>query len=277
MSKRKEYGIADKAWQVVVGCDPHMPCAPRCWARKTVARIVECQAGQHPERAAFFQIALSGDGKQWSGAVTLDRRHLTDPFSWRKPYVIATGFHGDWARLPEKDQSEILTVIRNCERHDFRMLTKAPGYLLEFLAGWRALGNMSIGFSVMNQQEADRMRQAVAVISGMGWRTHVWYEPAIGPVNWQGWEFLELIIAGGESGSKARPANPKWFRDTRDFCQSNGIAFKFKQWGDWAPDESLDSPAPRHRFDSGELVYRVGKRAAGDLLDGILHTGEVSR
>jgi protein gp37 len=78
----KIYGVADKAWQCVVGCDPHMPCAPRCWARKTVARIVECQKPQNPDRAEFFQIALTPDGKEWSGKTYLDEAHLLDPLKW---------------------------------------------------------------------------------------------------------------------------------------------------------------------------------------------------
>lgn len=64
------YGLGEgsRAWQPIVGCDPHMSCAPRCWARKTVARVVECQRMQHP-RSEFFQQALTPDGKQWSGKI----------------------------------------------------------------------------------------------------------------------------------------------------------------------------------------------------------------
>lgn len=57
------------------------------------------------------------------------------------------------------------------------------------------------------------------------------YEPALGSVNWSGWEFVSQIIAGGESGAGARPADPQWFRDARDWCGANGKAFFFKQWG----------------------------------------------
>ena len=56
--KKLEYGIADKAWHPVIGCDPKMSCAPRCWARKTVARVVECQEAQYPERAEYERVRV---------------------------------------------------------------------------------------------------------------------------------------------------------------------------------------------------------------------------
>jgi protein gp37 len=319
----KHYGIADKAWQPVVGCDPHMPCAPRCWARKTVARIVECQKPTSPERAALFQIALTPDGKQWSGKTFLDEAHLADPLKWRKPALIATGFHGDIGRLPEEALDRVFAVVERADQHSYLMLTKCPRDLARYLddgigfrrrvcgtdcACWGAapgevrvchiececechdefepFSNVSIGCSVMNQSEADKMRPAMAALAAMGWRTHVWYEPALGPVDWTGWEFLELIISGGESGTKSRPSHPQWHRDTRDFCQAHGMAYRFKQWGDWTPREIINvtrehalalpdgtiqrckgwseaAAAPRER-----RLERVGKRETGRLLDG---------
>lgn len=46
---------------------------------------------------------------------------------------------------------------------------------------------------------------------------------------------IDWVIAGGESGPKARPAHPNWFRSLRDECAAAGVPFLFKQWGEWAP------------------------------------------
>jgi protein gp37 len=46
---------------------------------------------------------------------------------------------------------------------------------------------------------------------------------------------LHWIIAGGESGAKARPSHPNWFRSLRDQCDRAGVPFFFKQWGSWGP------------------------------------------
>lgn len=90
---------------------------------------------------------------------------------------------------------------------------------------------------------------------------------------------LDWVITGGESGPKARASHPDWFRSLRDQCEAAGVAFLFKQWGEWLPSEEV----PSEQQESLELqnrdgfveteddlvsVYRVGKKAAGRVLDG---------
>lgn len=99
---------------------------------------------------------------------------------------------------------------------------------------------------------------------------------------------ISWVIAGGESGPKARPSHPAWFRSLRDQCVTAGVPFLFKQWGEWAPvtpDEwrnrreadwliradgrhwPLTEP---HGLEDGTeaTIRRVGKKAAGRELDG---------
>jgi hypothetical protein len=129
----------------------------------------------------------------------------------------------------------------------------------------------------------------------MGWNTWVSYEPALGPVDWGGWEFIKWMVSGGESGPNARPSHPDWHRATRDWCGINSIPYFFKQWGEWAPGENCGGPMRRsentatwfndewifRQMTPGESVdmhcddepdlYRVGKTRAGALLDGVEH------
>src|SRR5690606_12236978 len=87
----------------------------------------------------------------------------------------------------------------------------------------------------------------------------------------------------GESGPGARPMHPDWVRSIRDQCVAAGVPFFFKQWGEWKEtDFSESTKAPRifinaegnrvnHLLhDSLSFVHmvRVGKKAAGRLLDG---------
>jgi protein gp37 len=162
---------------------------------------------------------------------------------------------------------KILAVMALCPQHYFMPLSKQPDAIVEYLTmptevrtrvakwlvdsciftsktiaegilhGWRPLVSekTSFGCSVMNQPEADKYRPPMAALAAMGIRTHVWYEPATGPIDWKGWEFLTFIISGGESGSQARPSHPQWHRNTRDFCIAHGIEYNLKQWGSWAP------------------------------------------
>ena len=50
---------------------------------------------------------------------------------------------------------------------------------------------------------------------------------------------LDWIIGGGESGRSARPMHPDWVRSIRDQCAAAGVAFFFKQWGEWAPSDAV--------------------------------------
>lgn len=83
------------------------------------------------------------------------------------------------------------------------------------------------------------------------------------------WPGIDWVIAGGESGPNARPTHPDWIRSIRDQCQDAGVPFFFKQWGEWAPPSlTRDFTRKFELFEDGSLMYKVGKNAAGRLLDG---------
>lgn len=106
---------------------------------------------------------------------------------------------------------------------------------------------------------------------------------------------IDWVIVGGESGPNSRPMHPDWARSLRDQCEAAGVPFLFKQWGEWGEPDSIertgiahhgwfeqdrrDGGVPRHEWpglmqNGVELaslrpeVFRVGKKAAGRLLDG---------
>lgn len=81
------------------------------------------------------------------------------------------------------------------------------------------------------------------------------------------------MITGGESGPKARPSHPNWFRGLRNQCQAAGVPFFFKQWGEYKTYAHGLSPTEitaKNAVDlpGGLVAVRVGKKAAGRLLDG---------
>lgn len=105
---------------------------------------------------------------------------------------------------------------------------------------------------------------------------------------------LDWVVCGGESGPKARPMHPDWARSIRDQCQAAGVAFLYKQWGEWAESAPNDNPEKiviaydgclmkydgevlkrmHDRFTACQrpvnltMMYKVGKKKAGRLLDG---------
>ena len=76
-------------------------------------------------------------------------------------------------------------------------------------------------------------------------------EPMLGPMPNLNLTGIDWVIVGGESGPKARRMEAEWACDVRDQCLASGVPLHFKQWGEY-----------------GEDGVRVGKKAAGRLLDG---------
>ena len=146
------------------------------------------------------------------------------------------------------------------------------------------LPNVWLGVSVENQRAAeDRIPHLLQTPAAVRFLS---CEPLLGPLNLaDGLGLmgcpgdLDWIICGGESGPGARPMHPHWPRSLREQCKEAGVAFFFKQWGEHIPlcAASADiisahvsewvSPIPGDPS-SSYPVYRVGKKAAGRLLDG---------
>ena len=165
--------------------------------------------------------------------------------------------------------------------------------------------NIWHGTSVENQKAADeRIPHLLRVPAAVRFLS---CEPLLGPVDLEQWVYsrrsrmrhlmhgpaclneeqaahsvppvgIHWVIVGGESGTKARPMHPDWARGLRDQAVATGAAYFFKQWGEWAPLDQLEDLEPSDMdqrqavFDDGPrittTVRRVGKSAAGRLLDG---------
>lgn len=269
----------------------------------------------------------------------LDQKTLTTPLRWKRGRVIfwhsMTDAFAPFMRDDWLDLTFNLCTATPHHRHIF--LTKRPDRMADYaarrldtglalgaaamfaavahpdsairrLCDGRRLANVLLGCSVEDQRRADERREPMRRLAAAGWKTIVSYEPALGPVNWQGWEFLAGLISGGESSIKARGTPRYHYRQARDFCAANGIAYFHKQNGEWIDaDEWMDSwragyrladpagstgiwnpPRPLNFTDAqyvadfhgfryehhsdGTTLIRIGKKAAGRQLDGREHS-----
>lgn len=193
-----------------------------------------------------------------------------------------------WAEIAMLRHVDVLLLTKRIDR----LLALVPR---EWLDAWPA--HVLVGTTVEDQQRAD---ERIPHLLRVPARVFVSYEPALGAVDFtrirvpdpSATHFVDVtlrpigapiqtlnalhyglswVIAGGESGPKARPAHPDWFRSVRDQCAAARVPFLFKQWGEWAPNPAFDG--------FGVQVERVGKKAAGRKLDGRTHDGfpEVKR
>jgi protein gp37 len=60
-------------------------------------------------------------------------------------------------------------------------------------------------------------------------------EPLLGPLEGINLRGIHWVIAGGESGPRARPLDPSWVAELRDVCAEAEVPFFFKQWGGRTP------------------------------------------
>lgn len=325
----------DATWNPIVGCTIVSPGCTHCYAMRQAARIERMTPGTH--YAGTTQPSKAGPVWTGKLALAPDHI-LTQPLRWQKPRNIFVNSMGDLFHAGAFDEEieRVVAIMALRPEHQFQVLTKRAERMRDFFhdpdlhryghiydAVWRALDdpkvkldgnavadslnhlaagrglpNVLLGVSVEDQRRADERREHLAALAAQGWRTFVSYEPALGPVDWAGWEHLAWLISGGESGPNARPSHPDWHRAARDFCAAHGIPYFFKQWGEWqkAVDRGREDPDWRMDYsrtfaDQGDMRWlnlaggrgfhgerfhvmrRVGKRAAGRLLDGIEHNG----
>jgi protein gp37 len=188
--------------------------------------------------------------------------------------------------------------IRRADGLEIQLLTKRIGNVTTMVGGLPWPRHVGLMITIVNQEEADRdipkllTRKAMLQVPWVG----LSIEPMLGPIDLTRFfhapvDFargIDWIIVGGESGPGARPMHPDWARSIRDQCAAAGVAFFFKQWGEYVPLEDAERLIPRKpgdigaRFDTlmigglpGPSRYiptvRLGKRRAGRLLDGVEH------
>ena len=286
----------DASWNPVVGCSVVSPGCTNCYAmRLAYARL------DRPNGPAHYAGTTepSNAGGVWSGKVAIAPEHILNaPLHWKKPHRIFVNSMGDLHHeaISFEHIDRVVGVMAKAPQHTFQILTKrAAGMqaywsdpeLADRVGAAMPLPNVWLGVSAERQQEADervplllRTPAAVRFVSA---------EPLLGPIDLTkhlimseiievgdteggfifprgtrsivanyiaGVPALHWVIVGGESGPRARPMMPNWARYLRDQCAAAGVAFFFKQCGEYA------------ETDFSETLERVGKKAAGRLLDG---------
>src|SRR5436190_1389245 len=147
-------------------------------------------------------------------------------------------FHPDF--VTDEMLEQIFDVMRRARQHVFQTLTKQPARMLAFLESHPDLArdfgknfpHVHLGVSVENQEFADKRRPYLERLRQLlGPEAVIWvsFEPALGKVDWTGWESLiDWMVCGGESKPKgvkrlARLMDPDWARAGRDFCTKHRI------------------------------------------------------
>lgn len=209
---------ADKVWNPVTGCTPISDGCKNCYA------------------AALFKRFKWHDFNE----VTFHPDRLDAPLHWKKPRRVFVNSMGD---LFHKDVEwdwihKILNIIHDCRLHTFIILTKRPKQMKNFFnMAYRDFGmvipnNLQLGVSVESKKHLNRMRilreiplttmEAVPFrfVSAEPLLESLLYEPS--PENLyfdQEIEEMDWVVAGGETGTSARPHKNKWIEELGELCK----------------------------------------------------------
>jgi protein gp37 len=259
----------------------------------------------------------------------MSEAYWRQPLKWNRdaektgerPRVFCSSLADVFEDRPEliDPRHRLMLLIEQTPSLDWLLLTKRPENIGDMVpVKWFDDGfpsNVWLGTTVENQEQADKRIPKLLKIPA---RTRfLSCEPLLGAVDlsrylpsmpkvdcppdltpyYNSHFALHWVIAGGESGSNARPSHSDWFRSLRDQCQAAGVPFFFKQSGEWIGGKFdrrkskmvcdateakkscgqifwTNPGAPKvHLWDETDHYWtnasaRVGKKAAGRLLDG---------
>ncbi|WP_395672066.1 phage Gp37/Gp68 family protein [Inquilinus sp.] len=297
---------ADHTFNPWIGCTKVSPACDFCYAENFAKRIGQAELWQGERR-------LTGDSN-WAQPLRWNRKAAAEGRRYRVFCASLADVFDN--QVPTAWRDRLWKLIHDTPHLDWLLLTKRPQNIRKMLPSTKHNGvawgqgwpNVWLGTTVENQDEADR--RILWLLDIPARVRFLSCEPLLGPVDLTrviypkfrqqheydpfiaydvlrghiigpddvGQAKIDWVICGGESGPKARAMHPDWSRGLRDQCQAAGVAFLFKQHGEWigVPDLRLlpggSGPGfgdfDHAGYDDEHEAVRVGKKAAGRMLDG---------
>lgn len=282
------------------GCTKVSPGCDNCYAERDAHRF-RTGWGPDAERRTFGDKHWN-EPRKWNEKARKEQE--ADPKAQWRVFCASMGDVFDNA-VPQEHRDRLWALIRETPHLTWLVLTKRIGNAAKMLPADWGFGypNVWLGASIVNQDEADR--DIPKLLDTPARIRFLSMEPLLGPVDLRFTNGLvhdcdaadylvDWVIVGGESGPNARPMHPDWARSLRDQCAADGVPFLFKQWGEWVDadngpeNDSAYEAKPEcwahieggHHdgamgvdFFNTYPMYRVGKKAAGRRLDGLIHDG----
>jgi protein gp37 len=243
MAETTEISWAHSTFNPWIGCTKVSPGCDNCYAATLMdERYGRVKWGAGEPRA---MTKTWGQPQRWN-RYARDRGEPWRVFCASLADVFDNEVPGEWRRL-------LGQLIVDTPHLTWMLLTKRIGNVGMALEDfrWEAFpGNVWLGITVVNQDEADRdIPKLLKAPAHIRWLS---CEPLLGPLDLN--EYLEgheeagivgncvgytppvdWVIVGGESGKSPRPMAPEWARSIRDQCARHEVPFHFKQWGGIRP------------------------------------------
>jgi protein gp37 len=241
MAEHSTIEWTNSTWNPVRGCTKISPGCKHCYA-ETFAERFRGVPG-HPYEQGFD--------------LRLVPSKLAEPLRWQSPKMIFVNSMSDLfhEEVPDDYIASVAEVMVKANWHTYQVLTKRSSRMAELLKDklrfaaqsphiWWGVSVDTRKYGLPRLKDLQKSPASVKFLS---------IEPLledIGALNLTG---VHWVIVGGESGPGARPLKREWVTSIRDQCESQRVAFFFKQWGG------------------------VRKKKAGRLLDGQTYDGFPAR
>jgi protein gp37 len=217
----------EATWNPTTGCDRTSPGCDNCYALTLAKRLKAMGSAKYQ---ADGDPRTSGPGFR----LTIHPDTLDIPRGWSAPRTIFVNsmsdlFHPD---VPDDYVREVFQVIAETPQHTYQVLTKRSKRLSQLGPKLDWPDNLWMGVSIEKAKytfRVDHLRRVDAAVR------FVSAEPLLGPLPDLNLDGIHWLIAGGESGPRARPMDPQWVVDIRDQCAEATVPFFFKQWGGRTP------------------------------------------
>ena len=293
MAENSSIEWTDHTWSPWIGCTKVSPACDGCYAAHLMdTRLGRVEWGPHGERsrtsASYWRQPLAWNREaRAAGRMLRVFPSLCDPFDNQADPAV---------------RREWFDLIRATPHLLWLLLTKRPQNIVAMVEAAGGLPeNAALGATCENQEVANRnVRHLLDAARDLYPAfSFVSAEPLLGPIDFTKIDYgvsggfriirdalrlsaierIDWVITGGETDQgahRARPTHPDWLRQIRDACAAAGVPYHHKQNGEWTDADSVPSEILED-FDvrglTADGVIRLGKKAAGRLLDGVEHNG----
>ena len=246
----------DYTWNPIVGCTPIASGCKHCWAERL-----------HNQRhTAWYDHRWPDAPRQYHkpfDEVQLLTNRLKQPLHWKTPRTVFVNSMSDiWHKeVPFKFIARMLAVMAMCPQHTFLLFTKrwkrcedfyerlynneeGVEYIAEAVediggdpdavdsAITPPMDNVRLFFSASTQDEANEAAGDIAGIAAA--QRGLSLEPLVSAIDLRGildpgYDVIDNIIVGCESGLNRRPCKTEWIRSIVKRCQALNVKCYVKQ------------------------------------------------
>lgn len=264
MGYRSEIEWTDHTFNPWWGCTKVSPACDNCYA-EAFARRLGMDIWSHRMGRRFLSEA------NWKLPLIWNERAAKAGVKERV-FCASMADVFEWKRGLSQERVKLWDLIESTPSLIWLLLTKRP-HLVKRIVPWGTdwPSNVWIGTTVEDQKWTEKRLPYLVDLPTEN--RFLSCEPLLGEVSLKQWlatDEIEWVIAGGESGSHARPTEPDWFYGLRDQCMEFDTPFHFKQWGNWAPIQSTEGQIPKRILIDGYSVAlgRYPRKLSGRTLQG---------